>query len=333
MRFGGKSLIYGAFLSDAVLYISTPLDPVNATTDILRTQLIYITAAALVLSLIIAFFIARKFSKPVEAITKQAGSLAKGDFNVSFAKGFCSELDELSSALDHTATELSKVEKLRRELLANISHDLRTPLTMIKAFTEMIRDISGDNKEKREANLTVIARETNRLTLLVNDIMDVSVLQSGNITLEYVNLNLSDTLKKTIAQFQPICSKEGYVIQSFIEPDQYVSADEKKLTQVLYNLLDNAVNHIGADKRIEMRLSDLGGRVRFEVADHGEGIAEEELPLIWERYYRSKDREHTKSGTGLGLSIAKEVLELHRARYGVNSRVGSGSTFWFELHK
>jgi signal transduction histidine kinase len=332
-RMDGNSLVYGATLPDALLYISTPLEPVNSTTDILRRQLVYVTAASLLFSLVIAVFIARKFAKPVTAISEQAGRLAKGEFDITFDKGFYSELDELSATLDHTAVELSKVEKLRRELLANISHDLRTPLTMIKAFTEMIHDISGDNKEKREAHLAVIAKECDRLTSLVNDILDISVLQSGSETFAMINLNVSDTVKMVLAQFQPISSHEGYQIKATVEPDQYILADEKKLTQVLYNLIGNAVNYAGEDKTIAITLTDLGGHVRFEVADHGSGIPEEELPLIWDRYYKAKAHKRARVGTGLGLSIAKEILEAHRARFGVNSTLGQGSVFWFEIKK
>ncbi|MDR3277854.1 MAG: HAMP domain-containing histidine kinase [Oscillospiraceae bacterium] len=332
-RFAGKFLVYGARLPDAALYISTPLDPVNATTGILSTQLIYVTAISLLFSLVIAFFIARKFSKPVSDISAQAARLARGDYSGSFAKGFCAELDELSETLDHAAVELSKTERLRRELLANISHDLRTPLTMIKAYTEMIHDISGGDREKREAHLAVIARETEHLTLLVNDILDISVMQSGNKTLELTNLNLSDTVKKTLSGFQPICAREGYTVKTAIEPDQYALADEQALTRVLHNLIGNALRYIGADGELEIAVSDLGGYARFAVTDHGPGIPEAELPLIWDRYYKSKEHGGAARGTGLGLSIAKEILELHRARYGVISAVGRGSAFWFEIRK
>lgn len=332
-RFNSKTLVYGARLPDAVLYISTPLDPINSTTDILRTQLIYVTIAALFLSFVIAYFIARKFSKPVTAISGQAGRLANGEFNITFEKGFCSEIDELASTLDHTAHELSKVESLRRDLMANISHDLRTPLTMIKAYAEMIHDISGDNREKREAHLSVISSEADRLTNLVNDILELSVLQSGNGTVELVNLNLSDMVKKVISDFEPVFEHEGHNIKSSIEPDQYIHGDEQKLMQVFYNLIGNGMNYIGDDKTVGIRLIDLGGRVRFEVSDSGEGIPEDELPYIWDRYYKAKEHKNEKTGTGLGLSIVKSILELHGARFGVNSEVGSGSTFWFEITK
>lgn len=334
-RFQGRMLIYGARLPDALLYISTPLDPVNATTEILRTQLLYVTAAALLLSLVVAFFIARRFSRPVSEISAQAAKLSKGDFDLRFGRGFCAELDALSATLGEAALELSKAEKLRRELLANISHDLRTPLTMIKAFAEMIRDISGDDRERREAHLAVIAREADRLTLLVSDIMDISVLQSGSEPLKISNFSLDNTVRSVCAQFEPLCDREGYEMRLFAEPDQYVSGDEGKLTQVLYNLIGNAINHIGTDRVIAVTLSDLGGRVRFAVEDHGEGIAETERPLIWDRYHRAASGEHRreKVGTGLGLAIVKEILESHGARYGVESHAGAGSVFWFEMAK
>ncbi len=331
-RFPGNSLVYGAKMPGALLYISTPLDPVNTTTDILRTQLIYVTIAALVLSLIIAFFIARKFAKPVAAISQQAGDLAKGNFTVGFDKGFCAELDELAATLDHAALELSKVENLRRELIANISHDLRTPLTMVIAYTEMIRDISGGNKEKREAHLAVIAAEAQRLTLLVNDILDLSVIQSGNESLEMTTINLSGLVDKILSHFQPVFEHEGYILEKTVEPDQYVWGDQQKLTQVLYNLIANAMNYIGQDLRVSVKLWDCGGRVRIAVTDYGDGIAAEELPYVWERYYKSKEHKGSK-GTGLGLSIVKGILELHEANFGVVSNKGQGSTFWFELNK
>lgn len=332
IRFQGDSLVYGAKMQDALLYISTPLDPVNTTTDILRTQLIYVTVAALFLSLILAFFIARKFAEPVAAISRQAGRLARGDFDVSFDKGFCAEIDELAATLDHTALELSKVEKLRRELIANISHDLRTPLTMVKAYTEMIRDISGGDKERREAHLAVIETETDRLTLLVNDILDLSAIQSGNEIVRMQDVNLSDLVNQVLSRFEPVFEYEGYTLQKTVEPDQYVQGDEQKLTQVLYNLMANAMNYIGQDMRVSVKLCNLGSRARVEIIDYGEGIAQDELPYVWDRYYKSKEHRR-KTGTGLGLSIVKGILELHGARFGVISSAGNGSTFFFEINK
>ncbi|GHU79915.1 hypothetical protein FACS1894191_3840 [Clostridia bacterium] len=329
----GKVLIAGAKLPDAALYISSPLEPMNATTEILRTQLVYVTFIALLLSFVIAYFIARKFSRPVSAISRQARELAGGSFEGAFSRGFCSEIDELAGALDYTAVELSKTESLRRELIANISHDLRTPLTMIKAYAEMIRDISGDNREKREAHLAVITGETDRLGELVDDILELSAIQSGAAEAERENLNLSETVKKILSRFAAFAEHQDCAIDAVIEPDQYVLADERKISQVVYNLIGNAINYMGEDKTVKVELADLGARVRFAVTDNGGGIPKDELPLIWDRYYKSKSHSRGRAGTGLGLSIARGVLELHGAEYGVDSAVGRGSVFWFELKK
>lgn len=332
-NFRGKSLVCGVALPEAALYISTPLDPVDSTTSILRTQLVYVTLAALVLSFVLAFFISRRFARPIASLTGQAKKLAEGEFPEAFDKGFCSELDGLSDTLTFASSELSKVENLRRELIANISHDLRTPLTMIKAYTEMIRDISGDNKEKRTAHLGVIAVETERLTKLVNDILALSSIQSGGETLARDNVNLSELAKKILSRFDPIFAHEGYAFKTAIEPDQYVSADRQKIEQVFYNLIGNAMNYIGEDKLIAVNVRDLGGWTRVEIADHGDGISEDELAHIWDRYYRASTHRRGQTGAGLGLSIVKGILELHGARFGVESHAGQGSSFWFELKK
>lgn len=332
--FGGETMIYGVKLpGGAVLYISTSLEPLDATASILSTQLIYVTVISLLLGFIIAFFISKRLSRPIIKITNAAGRLAGGDYSVRFEKGDYSEIDALSDTLNYTALELSKAENLRRELIANISHDLRTPLTLIKGYTEMIEEISGDDPEKRKGHLSVIKEETTRLERLVSDILDLSVLQAGCENVELQNVNLSQTVRNVIARFKDFSEYNGYTIVSRIEHDQYVLADEPRMEQVLYNLIGNAVNYTGEDKTISVSLSDKGGGVRFEVVDDGDGIAEEDLPYIWDRYYKSREHTRLKAGTGIGLSIVKNILILHNADFGVNSEPGQGSVFWFELKK
>jgi signal transduction histidine kinase len=197
---------------------------------------------------------------------------------------------------------------------------------MIKAYTELIRDISGEDRQKREANLDVITREADRLMSLVNDILDISVLQSGSEQMRRESFNLSETVSGVMSRFSPITSA---AFAAAIEPDQYVYADERRITQVLYNFLANAAAHNDGHD-ISVSLSDEGGFVRFVINDCGGGIAEDELPLIWERYYKSKS---ASGGTGLGLAIAKEILQAHGARFGVASKLDVGTTFWFELKK
>ena len=326
-----KTLVLGAKLDDSLLYISTSLSPLNVTIEILRRQLWYVSVVALLLGLVTAYFIARRFTRPVTAITKQAGALAEGRFPESFDKGFCSELDHLSDTLTYASHELGKVEGLRRELIANVSHDLKTPLTMIKAYTELIRDISGDNKVKREAHLGVISSEVDRLEKLVSDILSLSQAQSGSMPLNMEALDVGETVERVMARFEPLFTSEGYQFHAEIEPNLMVQADARRIEQVLYNLIGNAMNYIGGDKTVYVRVKGLSDAARVEISDRGEGIAEEELPRIWERYYKARDHVRDKAGTGLGLSIVKGILEMHHARFGAESRMGEGSTFWFEL--
>lgn len=149
--------------------------------------------------------------------------MQSGNYDISFEDGYYAEIDELSQTLNYTAKELSKVENLRKELIANISHDLRTPLTMIKAYSEMVQDISGDNKEKREEHLKVIIAETDRLTNLINNILDLSMIQDGNESIKFDNVDLSKATRKILSRFKPLCEKEGYIVNVNIDDNLLVT--------------------------------------------------------------------------------------------------------------
>ena len=333
-RFNGETLVYGTKLPEGYLIISTPIEAMNGATVVLRTQLVYVTIISLTFSFLVAYFISKKFTKPISQITDSAKELAKGNYDVKFEDGHYAEIDELIETLNYTAKELSKVENLRRELIANVSHDLRTPLTLIKAYSEMVYDKTGNMKEKREEQLQIIISETDRLTNLVNNILDLSKLQSGNEEIKLDNVNLSEIVERVLDGFNLLCDKEGYVINKNIWDNLYVLGDAVRLEQVLYNLIGNAINHIGENKTIHVNLKDLGEIIRFEVTDNGDGIAKEDILHIWERYYKAKNhKEKHDGGLGIGLSIVKNILELHKAKYGVESVVGKETTFWFEIKK
>ena len=228
-----------------------------------------------------------------------------------------------------------EAEKLRAEFIANVSHDLRTPLTMIKAYAEMIRDISGDNREKRNAHLRVIIQESDRLSELVSDLLDVSQLQAGALAYDPSVFDLTVLTKKVIGRLDLLCEKTGRKITVNTQEAVFVVGDIKKIQQVVYNLVTNALNYSGDSSMVDVLIEDIGDdKICFSVKDYGEGIAEEDLPNIWDRYYRV-DKEHKRqiAGTGIGLSIVKSVLELHGTEYGVESTLGEGSRFWFILKK
>ena len=218
------------------------------------------------------------------------------------------------------------MEGLRKELLANVSHDLRTPLTMIQGYAEVMRDLPGENTPE---NVQIIIEETERLTSLVNDLLDLSRLESGAITLERTRFDLTQSIRAILRRYDKLAS---YSFPFEAEEDVFVTADELKISQVVYNLVNNAITYAGEDKTVTLRQTVENGKVRISVSDTGEGIPQDKLKDIWERYYKV-DKEHKRAqvGTGLGLSIVKNILELHGGAYGVESEEGKGSTFWFEL--
>ncbi|MFQ9933931.1 MAG: ATP-binding protein [Lachnospiraceae bacterium] len=316
--------------TEYVVFLNSMVTPVSATVDTLRVQLIYISVIMIIISLVVAIIISLRVSKPIIKINDTAKKMAQGDYNVEYEEGGYREIAELSRTLNYTARELEKTESLQHEIIANVSHDLRTPLTMITAYSEVMRDIPGENSPE---NVQVIIDEAKRLTNLVNDMLDISKLQAGVTTLDAREYNLTKGIKSVIDRYSKLVEQDGYKVYfQYSDEDVMVKADEFKIYQVLYNLINNAVNYTGEDKTVIIRQIVNGGIVRIEVTDTGEGIPPEKIENVWERYYKI-DKKHKRAvmGTGLGLSIVKNILKLHDAKYGVISKVGNGSTFWFEL--
>lgn len=314
---------------ELVLMVNTQLTPVDATVNTLRSELIWITVIMIGLSLVIALLISRQVSQSLIRINESAKEMARGNFAIRFEGKDYREVAELSDTLNVTASELDKNERLRRELIANVSHDLRTPLTMIIAYAEVMRDLPGENTPE---NVQVVIDEAERLTNLVNDMLDISKLQAGVMEKQLSVYNLTESIQSVLARYNKLKEQDGYTIAFSYDRMVMVEADEYKIFQVIYNLVNNAINYTGENKQIWVKQKMSEGDVRIEVTDSGEGIAPEALPYVWDRYYKV-DKTHKRAvmGTGLGLSIVKNILDLHGARYGVESEVGEGSTFWFEL--
>ena len=316
--------------SEIMVVADTRISPLESTVVALRLLLICATVVAVILSLVVSFFIAKRVSKPIEKATNSAKSLAEGNFDVKFeGKGY-REIEELSDALNYASSELGKVEGLRRELMANVSHDMRTPLTMIVGYSEAMRDIPGENNPE---NVQVIIDEANRLTGFVNSVLDLSKLQNGMDTVEMTKIDITDLLEKTTERYSRLMSDKGLEMSLEFDSHVNVTCDETKITQVLHNLIDNAINYARDPKKVVVRQLVTGkNTVRIEIMDNGEGINPEELPYIWDRYYKT-DKAHKRNvvGSGIGLSIVKEILKLHKARYGVETKESKGSKFWFEL--
>ena len=305
------------------------ITPVNATVSTLKMQLYIITAIMIIASAIIALVLSDVIAKPLVRLNDGAKKLSTGNYSADFNGSGYLEVKELSDTLNTAAIELSKVDELRRELIANISHDLRTPLALIYSYAEMMQDFPD---EITTTQIQTIMSETRRLSSLVNDILDVSRLETGTMELHIHRYNITASIGETVARLSELLKNDGYTIAFKHSEDVYVMADEAKITQAFYNLLTNAVNYSLEDKHIIVTQSRVLNNVRIEVRDHGEGIAPENIPYIWDRYYKI-DKKHKRAitGTGLGLSIVKKIFELHGLSYGVESELDKGSVFWFQL--
>lgn len=333
-QFNNQTLILAFKLgNDSSIFISASLEPLDATVKILQSQLFYVTLIVTLLSLIVSYFISRIISSPIIKMNKKASLLAKGNYDISFESSEIEEINELSNTLNYACVELSKTENLRRELMANVSHDLKTPLTMIKAYAELIRDVTYKNKEKMDNNLNVIIEETDRLNLLVNDILELSSLQANN-KLDIEEFDLNELINSIIKRYDIWVLKEKYNIKYKNVKGVIVKADKKRIEQVIYNLINNAINYTGDDKVVKICVIDKDDVVRIEISDTGKGISDDELKYIWDKYYKvDKSHSRVQVGTGIGLSIVKNILINHNFNYGVNSIIDKGTTFYFEIPK
>lgn len=312
------------------LFIESSIEPIDATVSIIREQLIYITIILIELAFLITMFISKRLSKPITSITNTAKQFASGDYNMEFKGEGYREVEELSNVLNNAKNEIRKVSDLRKDLIANISHDLRTPLTMVKAYAEMVRDLSGDDPQKRNEHIQIIIDEADRLSALVDNLLELSKLESGNMELEKTDFSIVDKLNDCMARYTLLIEQNGYDIKYEPDDDRIITADMQKLDQVIYNFINNAINYTGDEKVIRIRQINKPDCVRIEVTDNGKGISKELLPLIFDRYYRDAKVKRAVVGTGLGLSICKEILKKHGFAFGVSSVEGQGSTFWFE---
>ncbi len=204
---------------------------------------------------------------------------------------------------------------------------------MIKSYAEMIKDISGNNPQKRDEHLQVIIDEADRLNGLVNDLLTISRMQSGKMTLHRHDFNITEAAQMILNTYRIMEEEEGYTFHLNAPANFIVNGDEDKIKQVISNLFTNAIKFCGEDKTVVITLKKRGRFVVCRVEDHGVGIAAEELDHVWDRYYKaSSNMVRATEGSGLGLSIVKEILTLHKVNYGVESTLGSGTTFWFELN-
>lgn len=330
-------IVYVSKFQDVVgqnyyLYINNTIPTIDSTVPVLRTQFFLMTLVVILFSVIAAQLFSKRMSNPIIRLTASAKQLARGRMDVQFTERSYAEIEELSNALNYATAEMSKLDQYRKDLVANVSHDLKTPLTIIRFYSEMIRDLSGEDPEKRREHCELIMKEADWLTQMVNELLELSKLQESGAPKNFSRVDLSACLAETLESFQALSEKEGYLFSVQADAGCIVQGNAAYLKRVLYNLISNTVQYTGEDKQVSIVLTRQGEKILFKVTDTGAGIPENELSDIWNKYYKASASHHRAvKGTGLGLSIVKSVLELHGAAYGVTSKLGAGSTFWFEI--
>ncbi|MDP3447900.1 MAG: HAMP domain-containing sensor histidine kinase [Eubacteriales bacterium] len=316
-------------VAGGTLIVVFSLVDVTEASRVLLQQLWVITAVLMGAALILSLVLSRLFSRPVVSVTQAAKALAAGDYSVKTPVRSRDEIGQLTQALNELGDELGKAEELRRELIANVSHELRAPLTIIRGYAETLRDVTWPNEEKRTAQLNAICDESVRLGALVSDILDYSRLQSGADKLELTDFPLSDALGEIIRGFELAAGRRDIALELSCDEGE-VRFDRAQMVQVVSNLLDNAVHHARERSRIRIRGEKRGACMRVSIENVGDPIPPDELPNIWDRYHRApRVGEAGGLGTGLGLAIVKSILTRHGVNFGVESDEKK-TVFWFE---
>ena len=329
-----NTYIYGLMTvydnDDVLILVSSIISPLAATISTIRSQFLSIVVIVLIATIILAMFISTFIVKPIKEINDEADNLPKGKYDYKKVNSNNLELSELNETLKDANEQILKADKAKKELLGNVSHDLRTPLTMIVGYGEMIRDIPSENNED---NINVIIDEAKRLSTLVDDLIDVSKSESGTITLKKELVSINDLIENVYHQYALYCKEKDVDFRLELTEDKLVELDVNRIKQVLYNFINNALNYNVRDNKIIILGSEkINNKLRIYVYDNGLGISEENIDLIWDRYYKV-DKEHQRHhlGSGIGLSLARELLQLHNLNYGVESKEGEYSKFYFDI--
>ena len=315
---------------NVMVLVSSGITPLNATISTIKSQYLIIAAIVVAMTVVLALILSRFIVKPIKQINNESKNLSKGAYDGDNVKPSSEEFVQLNSTLMNANEDILKAEKAKKELLGNVSHDLRTPLTMIVGYGEMIRDLPEENNEE---NINVIIDEAKRLSTLVDDLIDISKMDSVAVELNKEVISLNELLKNVYHQYELYCRNQGIDLELQLSDDINVELDEKRIKQVLYNFVNNALNYNNKEeKKIIIGCEKKDELYRVFVYDNGEGIDDSDIKNIWDRYYKV-DKEHRRHhiGSGIGLSLARELLVAHGLNYGVESEKGKYSKFYFDV--
>lgn len=285
----------------------------------------------LLFGVVIVFFVALSSSyfissivNPVTEIGRAARRIALGEYDFRIEKKYDDEIGELCDTLNYMAGEIDTAERMKNDFISSVSHELRTPLTAIKGWSETLRQVGPDDTEMMEKGLDVIAGEAERLSGIVEELLDFSRMQSGHLMMKFGRTDVVAELEEAVFLFRDRAEKSGIAMQYVEAPDiQPVLGDRDRLKQVFINVLDNAIKYSNAGGKIRVEAADMGGHVQIVVSDTGVGISKEDLPNIKNKFYKANK---TRPGSGIGLALADEIIRRHKGRLDIESEEGVGTT-------
>ena len=305
-----------------------------------RNLFIGVAAGAIVLALLLGFVLSRSVIGPIQSIDARLAAIASGDFsghvdatNRDELGALAANVNRMNDELRRLYKELEAASKHKSDFLANMSHELRTPLNAIIGFSQVLREeMVGEMNEKQREYLDDILSSGNHLLSLINDVLDLSKVEAGQVELELAPFSLQEALERGVATVRERATRDGVHITVSANSDvDVVSGDARRIRQVIFNLLSNAVKFTPAGGTVDVRATRANGEVSVSVADTGPGIAARDLRSVFEEFRQTEAGIEQGEGTGLGLALSKRLVELHGGRIWVDSELGKGSTFVFTL--
>lgn len=329
-----KSMRYMAMPIDDVHYeygfirVAMPLSHIDQRLDRMRNVVIVAASLTGIIALLLGFWIARSFAAPLSRMTDMAQLLSEGDYKHRLEFERQDEMGELAETLNIFAETAAQREAIRRDFIANASHELKTPVTAIQGITETLLEDVNMDESTRQHFLQKMNSQSIRLSQLISDLLTLSRLESSD-TDSFENINLNKIIEDSCNELQPF-AKEKRLSMKIQHPKNIVAiyGDEKSLSQMLVNLVDNAIKYTPEGGGVTVLLTTVHGQAIIEVKDNGIGIDPAEQQRIFERFYRvDKARSKTLGGTGLGLSIVKHIVIRHHGHIVLESSLGKGSLF------
>ncbi|GEB30267.1 Signal transduction histidine kinase [Enterococcus casseliflavus] len=317
------------FQRPTALLLSNTITQIEALQSLNRQQLFLFTIILTIFASTISFFLAQHFIRPIKTIKEAIIRLTNGElYSVPKLKR-SDELGTLSESVADLSTELQRVDVLRKEVIANVSHELRSPLALITGYGEMVRDVSGNDERLRKEHMDLIISEAHRMSAMVDDIMDFSIMQAGYTQLKNEIWNTYEVVSSVVAYARGIANQYDITVDFEADrTDGNALFDRIKMEQVLRNLINNGINHTPKNERLLIKLTNTSAGTKVAVINPGKDIPPEQLELIWERYQRVQHQAGHKEGTGIGLAIVKTILTSHAFEYGAESKNGV-TCFWF----